>query len=89
MDCMDVLAQIGDYLDRDAQEELCKVIEQHLSNCRDCKFEYDTVRHTILLYHEADRAQRLEIPVRVNQQLTAALAAEYSRAAPGKPRSGD
>ncbi len=81
MDCNEVLDKLGDYLDPEAREELCRAIEEHMSQCRGCKLEVDTVKKTILLY-QADR--RIEIPVGVSSRLEAALAQEYRRG----PRSG-
>ena len=76
MDCNDVLEQLADYLDDDARQELCRAIEAHLSICRDCRIEVDSVRKTILLYH-MDRD--LGTPVRVSVGLDAVLAQEYNR----------
>lgn len=79
MDCQDVLDQLADYLDPDAREDLSRAIEQHLSNCRDCRVEVDTIRKTVILYHRADNSRVVQIPVRVRQDLSAALASEYMR----------
>ncbi len=79
MDCQDVLDRLADYLDSDTREELSRAIEQHLTHCRDCRVEVDTLRKTILLYHQADRGRALQIPVRVSKELSEALASEYTR----------
>jgi len=79
VDCQDVLDQLADYLDPDAREDLSRAIEQHLSNCRDCRVEVDTIRKTVILYHRADNSQVIQIPVRVRQELSTALASEYTR----------
>ena len=50
MDCTEVKDKLADYLDEEALQELCRAIEEHLSHCRDCKVEVDTVRKTIVLY---------------------------------------
>ena len=76
MDCNDVLEQLAEYLDDDARQELCRAIEAHLSICRDCRIEVDSVRKTILLYH-MDRD--LGTPVRVSAGLESVLAQEYNR----------
>ena len=85
MDCQDVLDQLADYLDSDVREELSRAIEQHLTNCRDCRVEVDTLRKTILLYHQADRSRAVQIPIRLSRELSEALASEYSRSGP-EPR---
>jgi len=77
VDCSQVLEQLADYLDEESRQELCRAIEQHLAQCRNCSVEVDTVKKTIMLY-QADR--RIEAPRSVTVQLEAALAREYIRA---------
>ncbi len=74
MDCSEVLEQLADYLDEDTREELRQAIEAHLSHCRDCRLEVDTVRKTIVLY-QVDR--EVPLPASVYASLEAALAKEY------------
>jgi predicted anti-sigma-YlaC factor YlaD len=81
VDCNEVLEQLADYLDPDARAELCRAIEEHLTHCRDCRVEVDTVRRTIVLY-QADR--EVQIPAPVMSRLEAALTREYrATGAPG------
>ncbi len=77
MDCNEVMEQLADYLDEDARAELCRAIEEHLNTCRDCRFEVDTLRKTIILY-QSDH--RVEMPVRAHALLEGALAREYGGA---------
>jgi predicted anti-sigma-YlaC factor YlaD len=79
VDCSEVLEQLADYLDPDARQELCREIERHLSSCRGCRVEVDTVKKTIVLY-QADR--EVHIPAPVQTQLEAALAHEYGAHGP-------
>ena len=74
MDCNEVLDQLAEYLDDDARAELCRAIEEHLSQCHGCKIEVDSVRKTIVLY-QADR--EVPMPPSVNSRLQAALAKEF------------
>ena len=83
MDCQEVLDQLADFIDAETREELTRTIEEHLSNCRDCRVEVDTLRKTVILYHQADPSRVVKIPIRVSQELSTALASEYSRAEPG------
>jgi predicted anti-sigma-YlaC factor YlaD len=76
VDCNDVLEQLAEYLDEGAREELCRAIEAHLSRCRDCRVEVDTVRKTIVLY-QVDR--EVPMPPAVTRGLEAALAKEYRK----------
>jgi RNA polymerase sigma-70 factor (ECF subfamily) len=73
------LEELGDYLDEDQRNELCRQIDAHLHQCPDCRFYVDTVKKTIVLY-QAD--QSVELPVRVSSKLAAALAHEYGRVLP-------
>ena len=83
MDCIEVLGQLAEYLDEDAREELCRDIKAHLSRCRDCKLEVDTITKTIKLY-QADSGQAFEVPIRVSRRLELALANEYEGSDRGK-----
>jgi len=74
VDCNEVLQQLSDFLDPDAREELCRAIQDHLSQCRDCSFYVDTVKKTIVLYQSEGK---VEMPAGVSSQLAAALAKEY------------
>ena len=74
MDCNEVLQQLSDFLDPDAREELCRAIQDHLSQCHDCRFYVDTVKKTIVLYQNEGK---VEMPAGVSNQLAAALAKEY------------
>jgi hypothetical protein len=82
VDCNDVLGQLADFLDDDARAELCRDIEAHLSRCRGCTVEVDTIRKTIVLY-QAESGRSFEVPVRVTHRLEEALAREYAKGGRG------
>jgi len=82
VDCNEVLEQLAEYLDEDARKDLCRAIEQHLGQCRDCHLYVDSLRKTIVLY-QSDRA--VEIPAAVTARLEAALAKAYRE----EPRRAD
>ena len=75
MDCSEVIDQWAEVLDDDAREENCRTIEEHLSQCRDCRFKVDTVRKTIVLYQAENK--QVELPVKVSDQLKVALRQAY------------
>jgi len=83
VDCSEVLEQLGDYLDRDAREELCRDIEAHLQQCRDCRLEVDTLRKMIVLFQK-DTGHRIEVPMRAARKLDEALAREYGNRGPAR-----
>lgn len=81
MDCSKLLEELSDYLDREAREDLCRAIEEHLKSCHDCRIVVDKTRKTILLY-QSDQAQ--PVPAAVNARLQEALTQEYrARSASG------
>ena len=66
---------------REAREDLCRAIEEHLKSCHDCRIVVDKTRKTILLY-QSDQAQ--PVPAAVTARLQAALTQEYrARVSPG------
>ena len=76
MDCNEVLEQLAEYLDDDAREELCRAINEHLTRCRDCRLEVDTVKKTIVLY-QVDR--EVPLPASVFSGLESAMVKEYRK----------
>ena len=74
MDCSKLLEELSDYLDREAREDLCKAIEEHLKSCHDCRVVVDKTKKTILLY-QSDQAQ--PVPAVVSARLQEALSQEY------------
>ena len=50
--CQELLGQLSDYIDGELEITLCAEIEEHLSGCTDCRIMVDTIRKTIVLYHE-------------------------------------
>jgi anti-sigma factor RsiW len=50
--CQAVLASLSDYLDGEIPPEQRVAIEEHLSACAACFAVADTLRKTVLLYHE-------------------------------------
>jgi predicted anti-sigma-YlaC factor YlaD len=76
IDCDALLEVLSEYIDSDAREEMCRAIESHLSNCKDCSFKVDTVKKTIVLYQKGTSSS-IEMPMRATAELNAALARAY------------
>src|SRR6187399_3046271 len=76
VNCQELLEQLGDYLDEEARQELCREIEEHLERCNDCRIVVDQTRKTIVLY-QAD--QQVELPglAAASSRLTEAMARAY------------
>ncbi len=64
--CKSLLASLSDYVDGVAQEELCREIERHLSECENCRVVVDTLKKTISLYHAVSDT---ELPAEVRERL--------------------
>jgi anti-sigma factor RsiW len=66
--CKSLLGFLSDYVDGDLSEELCRQIEQHTADCRDCRIVVDTLRKTVSLYHES-AAEPCEVPDTTREHL--------------------
>ncbi len=51
-ECQQLLAQLSEYVEGEAGQEICRVIEHHLEECGNCRIVVDTLRRTIALYRE-------------------------------------
>ena len=60
--CKSLLGFLSDYVDGELNEELCREIESHVADCQNCRIVVDTLRKTILLYH-----QSAEEPVEIDE----------------------
>ncbi|GAP10241.1 putative zinc-finger [Bellilinea caldifistulae] len=50
LDCQQLLSSISDFVDGELNPELCRQIEQHLTECENCRIVINTLRKTIDLY---------------------------------------
>ena len=82
--CQEVLDQLADYLDADAQAELVAQVDLHVGSCQHCRVEVDTLRRTIMIYR-CD--ERVVLPVHLDERLQVALKQVYleTRSLPGAP----
>jgi anti-sigma factor (TIGR02949 family) len=65
--CHELLSSLSEYVDGELSDDLCALIEQHMSGCQDCQIVVDTLRKTISLYHTS--AQQVEVPEDVRDRL--------------------
>lgn len=72
--CQEVLDQLADYLDADAQEELIAQVDLHIGSCVHCQVEVDSLRRTITLYR---CEQRVMLPAHLDERLRMALEQAY------------
>ncbi len=72
--CSSLLSSLSDYVDGTLSDDLCREIEQHLSECEDCHIVVDTLRKTITLVHDcAEDCSELPDPVRTRLYKTLKL----------------
>ena len=75
MNCQDFRFLIGDFLDQEVAEEICREVRSHLEACGSCSVEVDTLRKTILIYKKASSCPDLTDDAR--KRLFAVLSYEY------------
>jgi predicted anti-sigma-YlaC factor YlaD len=81
--CQEVLDQLAEYLDADAQAELVAQVDLHVGSCQHCRVEVDTLRRTIMIYR-CD--ERVVLPLDLDERLRVALKQVYAeRSLPGDP----
>ncbi len=66
--CREMLGSLSDYLDGEAEAEICAAIESHLAECENCRIVVDTLRKTIILYHQQAEEEPL-LPQDVRSRL--------------------
>jgi anti-sigma factor (TIGR02949 family) len=64
--CQSLLNSLSEYVDGTLRDELCRQIENHLSECEDCRVVVDTLKKTIYLYHTTSRT---DMPPEVRERL--------------------
>lgn len=85
--CQEVLDQLADYLDSEAQAELIQQVELHMGSCLHCRVEVDTLRRTIMIYR---CEERVVLPVQLDERLRVALEQAYrERACRGDSGEGE
>lgn len=50
--CRSLLEHLSPYLDGEAEEQICREIEQHMASCENCRVVIDTLAGTVRLYQE-------------------------------------
>ena len=68
--CQHLLDDLSDFVDDEASVKLCAEIERHLTDCEDCRVMVNTLRKTILLYHELPQP---DLPPNARERLYQAL----------------
>jgi hypothetical protein len=69
--CCEFLTYLNDYVDGTLNEEICKVLEEHICGCKNCEIVVNTLKKTVELYQQND--EKVEIPVDMRRKLFLSL----------------
>jgi len=75
--CNDMMGTLSDYIDGGLTPELCRALEDHLKDCKDCRVVVNTMKKTIELY-QVESAKE-SIPPMVKERLYARMNLEDFR----------
>ena len=64
--CESLLNSLSDYVDGTAQDEICRELERHLSDCENCRVVVDTLKKTVYLYQSSPGQ---DLPTDVRERL--------------------
>jgi predicted anti-sigma-YlaC factor YlaD len=70
--CRHLLGSLSDYVDGTVDEAICDQIEQHLADCNNCRIVVDTLKRTVYLVQESNKAE-FQLPEDVRDRLYKAL----------------
>lgn len=68
--CNKHIQQIADYIDGELDQTLCARLEEHLSECNNCRLMVDALKQTVVLCREGRRER---LPKDIEIKLNAAL----------------
>jgi anti-sigma factor RsiW len=67
--CDEMLFHFSDYIDGELEPRLCKVLESHLKECRNCTVVFNTLKKTIELYKPIESELSNEVRQRLYKKL--------------------
>lgn len=69
-ECNKYIQDICDYIDGEADESLCRELENHLKGCNNCRIMVDTLKQTVVLCRGGKReALPADLQGKLNQSL--------------------
>jgi predicted anti-sigma-YlaC factor YlaD len=71
--CKKLLARLNEYIDDELASDLCRELEQHVTECHDCRVVLDTLGRTVRLYRALGDAEPVELPADMEARLFARL----------------
>jgi RNA polymerase sigma-70 factor (ECF subfamily) len=75
-ECNKHIQSIADYIDGELGPELCSEIEEHLKGCKNCRLMVDTLRQTVILCKDGERA---ELPESLSSKLNEAIKRRWEK----------
>lgn len=72
--CRDLISRISEYVDGELSDALCRQLEEHLSECRNCSVVYNSIQKTIEIYRNQPPGSSL--PANTRQRLYRRLCLE-------------
>jgi predicted anti-sigma-YlaC factor YlaD len=67
--CDEMLLHFSDYIDEELGPELCKVLESHLQECKNCTVVFNTMKRTIELYKPLENELSNDVRQRLYKKL--------------------
>lgn len=55
--CQALLSQLSEFIDGELEEAFCAEIERHLASCENCRIVVNTLKKTVVLYHQLPAPQ--------------------------------
>lgn len=77
MNCREIIKLISDYIDREIEETMREIIEQHIKMCKKCESILNTVEKTIFLSRKLYKNKK--VPKRVEKKLYYQIRIRYKK----------
>ncbi len=77
--CSDYINNLNDYLDGEISPELCKELEKHIGQCKNCRIMVDSLKQTVTLCREGKREP---LPKVLGDKLTNLLKEKWNKKFP-------
>jgi dimeric dUTPase (all-alpha-NTP-PPase superfamily) len=77
MNCREIMKHISDYIDKEMEETLKEVFEQHIRICKRCRINLDSIEKTLLISKFIYKEEK--IPKNVKKTLYYRIKMRYKR----------
>ena len=69
--CCEFLTYLNDYVDGTLNDEICKVLEDHICECKNCEIVVNTLKKTVELYQHNE--EKVQLPEDTRKKLFLSL----------------